>query len=176
MKRKRDLEASIRERTRHLLQKSAPLCAAHHVLLPKPVIRFDLRGQAAGQFLQHANGRPVLRFNLDIARNHTEDFLATTVTHEVAHLITSACYGRTAPHGAQWRAIMAFLGIIDARRCHDYRLDPAKVKRQRRWTYSCDCRTHQISTTRHNRVRTGTTHYHCRHCGSPLRAIQQVTD
>jgi len=168
--------ARIEIRSRELLQQATALCATHNATLPEPEIRFDLRGQAAGQFRWRAGERPVLRFNLGIARHHAEDFLSTTVTHEVAHLITAACHGRTRPHGAEWRAVMAFLGISRPRRCHDYPLDTANTKKQRRWTYHCDCRDHRLSTTRHNRIRTGAAHYHCRACGSRLRRGTETED
>ena len=166
-----DLETAIRKRTRKLLQQSASLCASRHAALPDPEIRFDLHGQAAGQFRWRTGERPVLRFNLGIARNHPMDFLATTVTHEVAHLVTAACHGRTRPHGAEWRAVMAFLGIDEPRRCHDYPLAAGVTRQQRRWRYRCDCRDHQLSTTRHNRMGAGTVRYHCRACGSVLRRV-----
>ena len=175
MKTSCDLEGRIRDRTQALLQASLPLCQSYRAAFPDPEIRFDLRGQAAGQFRWPDRGRPVLRFNIELARRHTDDFLATTVTHEVAHLITTACHGRTRPHGAEWRAVMSFLGVSEPRRCHNYAVDISAARRQRRWTYSCDCRQHQISTTRHNRIRTGTTRYHCRICGAPLKRAAEKT-
>lgn len=155
--------------TRRLLERCAPLCAAHGVALPDPLIRLDLRGEAAGQARWEANGRPLLRYNLDIARRHEDDFLARTVPHEVAHLVTVACHGRTRPHGPEWRRVMAFLGVANPSRCHDYQLDESLVKRQRRWTYRCDCTNHQLSTTRHKRMLAGSARYHCRKCHAALR-------
>ena len=164
----KDITARIRDRTHELLQMSIPLCASHRVPTPDPEIRFDLRGQAAGQMQWCSGSRPQLRFNLDLAKLHERDFLENTVTHEVAHLITTACHGRTRPHGAEWSTIMNFLGVSDPKRCHEYPLDETKVRRQRRWTYHCDCATHEISTTRHKRLLSGETLYHCRRCGTPL--------
>ncbi len=158
----------IHRRTMDLLAEAEPLCRRHRARLPAPEIRFDLRGQAAGQ-VQWQRRKPVLRYNLEIARRHTADFLATTVTHEAAHLVTTACHGRVRPHGDEWRAVMAYFGIDRPSRCHDYSLDESGIKRQRRWAYRCDCRNHELSTTRHNRARSGNAVYHCRYCGSPLR-------
>jgi SprT protein len=163
------LSARIVRRTRQLLERCAPLCAAHGVALPDPQIRLDLRGQAAGQARWDAAGRPLLRYNLHIARRHADAFLARTVPHEVAHLITAACHGRTRPHGPEWRRVMAHLGITNPSRCHDYQVDESQVKRQRRWTYRCDCRHHQLSTTRHKRALAGSALYHCRACHAALR-------
>jgi SprT protein len=151
------------------LRDCEPIARGHGRRLPKPVVRYDLKGQSAGQCIWHVGHRPVLRFNLDIARHHEDHFVRTTVAHEVAHLVTAACYRRAAPHGAQWRAVMRHLGIAEPSRCHDYRIDDAKVRRQRRWIYQCDCMQHALTTTRHNRVQQQLAQYHCRRCGAALR-------
>lgn len=169
------LAVQIQQRTRELLELAAPLCATHRATLPDPVIRLDLRGRAAGQAQWRPDGTPVLRFNRHFAQRHPADFLARTVAHEVAHLITVACFGRTPPHGHEWRRVMAYLGIDDAERCHNYPLDPAEGRRQRRWTYRCDCSDHQLSTTRHNRIQNGA-RYHCRRCDAPLRRSDAAGD
>ncbi|MCB1798520.1 MAG: hypothetical protein KDI67_06525, partial [Gammaproteobacteria bacterium] len=82
------VSSRIRDKTRQMLQRAASLCAVHRVALPDPVIRFDLSGQAAGQARWCSGERPTLRYNLEIACRHERDFLARTVAHEVAHLIT----------------------------------------------------------------------------------------
>ena len=171
-----DISARIGQRTQQLLQAAAPLCQTHGVRLPDPVIRFDLHGQAAGQALWRNGEHPLLRFNLDIARRHEADFLATTVTHEVAHLVTAACHGRTRPHGPEWRAVMVYLGIPEPQRCHHYQLDGHRVRRQRRWADRCQCREHELSTTRHKRAQAGQRHYLCRACGSALKPVAKAGD
>lgn len=163
------LAERIRRRTAESLHSAAALCAAHGAQVPDPALRFDLRGQAAGQAVWHRKQRPLLRFNLDIARRHPEDFLERTVAHEVAHLVTTACHGRVRPHGPEWQAVMAHLGIARPTRCHDYALDESEVRRQRRWSYACACSRHELSTTRHNRIQNAGVRYHCRRCGGPLQ-------
>jgi SprT protein len=171
-----DIAARIEQRTNELLQHAAALCASHRARLPDPVIRFDLHGQAAGQMQWRRGARPVLRYNLDIAQHHHEDFLAQTVAHEVAHLITAACHGQTRPHGSEWRAVMRHLGIANPQRCHQYAVDETAVRRQRRWAYECNCRGHELSTTRHKRIQTGSSRYHCRQCGAALRPAGPSSD
>ncbi len=168
----RKLTAQIQRRVRELLQRAAPLCRRHGADIPEPTIHFDLRGLTAGQARWPRRGRPILRFNLSIAGRHPQAFIERTVAHEVAHLLTTACHGRTAPHGPAWRQTMAFLGIADPDRCHDYTVDEAEVRRQRRWRYDCDCSRHQLSTTRHKRVTTGMTRYVCRRCNTALRRVE----
>ena len=163
---------AIRLQTTELLRHALPLCREHRARLPDPVIRFDLRGQAAGQVRWHQPGGCEIRYNLDIARRHQHDFLARTVPHEVAHLLTVACHGRTSPHGPEWRAMMQYLGVSNPTRCHDYSVDEDLVRRQRRWRYQCACRGHQLSTTRHKRIQRGTTIYRCSICGGDLSRPQ----
>jgi SprT protein len=162
------LTAVIRDRTRELLMAAIPLCRKYRTRLPEPDIRFDLRGLAAGQVRWLDGKRVEIRYNLAIAHKHRSEFLARTVPHEVAHVVTVACHGRTAPHGTEWQAIMRYLGIAHPERCHAYDVDEQSVRRQRRWTYRCDCRVHSLSTTRHRRVEKGTGSYHCRRCGARL--------
>jgi SprT protein len=171
-----NLVARLHAHTGAVLHQAAPLCARHRTPLPDPLIRCDLRGQAAGQAEWRCGQRPVLRYNLDIARRYPADFLAITIPHEVAHLITVACHGRTRPHGPEWRAVMAYLGIPNPSRCHSYSIDERRVTRQRRWPYACDCGRHELSTTRHKRVQAGTTRYQCRQCGGALRPARTTAD
>jgi SprT protein len=163
------LVAAIETRTHELLERAVPLFTRHSVCPPEPLIRFDLRGATAGQAQWRPGSRPVLRFNLAFARAHPVDFLVQTVPHEVAHLVTAACHGRTRPHGGEWRAVMAFFGIPNASRCHSYPVVGQPVRRQRRWTYSCRCGSHELSTTRHRRIESGRARYECRRCGAALR-------
>jgi len=167
------LVRQIRCRISTLLLRAAPLCAAYRVPVPDPQLSFDLRGLSAGQAVWRRRLPPLLRFNLDIATRHSDDFLEHTVAHEVAHLITAACHGRTRPHGPEWRKVMHYLGIDDPCRCHTYALDESRIRRQRRWSYSCACSRHELSTTRHNRIQNRGQRYHCRRCGG---ALQRVPD
>jgi SprT protein len=162
---------AITSRVFELLEAAQPLFERHSVHPPEPELRFDLRGTAAGQARWSAGLRPVLRFNLTLAGASTSRFLEQTVAHEVAHLVTAACFGRTRPHGPEWRAIMEFFGLPNATRCHNYPVPPSTNRKQRRWSYACGCQTHQLSTTRHRRIENGRATYHCRRCGRQLRLL-----
>jgi SprT protein len=123
---------------------------------------------------RHPDGRLEIRYNLQMASLQPERFLSETVTHEVAHLLTWLLHGRNArPHGPEWQSMMRFLGIESPRRCHDFRGgEPAR--RQRRWSYRCACRTHHLSTTRHNRIQKGA-RYQCAACGGALQALKTTS-
>lgn len=165
------LEAAITRRVFELLEAAQPLFERHCVHPLEPELRFDLRGTTAGQARWSDGLRPMLRFNLALAKTGASRFIEQTVAHEVAHLVTAACFGRTRPHGPEWRAIMAFFGLPNASRCHNYPVHHATVRKQRRWPYACGCQTHRLSTTRHRRIENGKATYHCRRCGRQLELV-----
>ncbi len=153
-------------RTRTLLAEAAAWLRSAP---PDPQIRFDLRGRAAGQARFGARGPWVIRYNPVLLRANGEDFLATTVPHEVAHLIAFARHGSgIRPHGTEWQAIMRHFGAAPER-CHRYdvcaRAGPHASGSS---PYHCDCRGHRLSSIRHHRVLAGRT-YICRRCATPLR-------
>ncbi len=112
----------------------------------------------------------VIRFNPWIFAKYYEDNLATTVPHEVAHYLTDCLYGlgRIRPHGHEWRDVMAVFGA-DPSVTAKYSLAGVPHRRQCRYTYLCGCRSHELSATRHNRIRRRRMSYQCRYCGETLR-------
>ncbi|MBF8780763.1 SprT family zinc-dependent metalloprotease [Pseudomonas fulva] len=132
---------------------------------PRPEVSFKLRGQKAG--VAHLQ-RNLLRFNLQLYRENTEDFLRQTVAHEVAHLVAHQLFGgRIQPHGEQWQLIMRGVYELPPKRCHDY-----EVKRRlvTRYIYRCPCPQSDFAFTgqRHKLVRQGR-RYICRTCKQLLK-------
>lgn len=164
------IERLIRASDRHL-ERARLLFAQAKVRMPTPEYRFDLTGRSAGQVLWPKRRPPQIRYNLKIALLQPEAFVAETVPHEIAHLVTGVCYRGARPHGPEWRRVMAFFGIEQAKRCHEFHIDPALTRTQRRWIYRCACDTHQLSTTRHNRICSGRQTYLCRRCGNQLKPV-----
>jgi SprT protein len=138
------------------------------VRIPTPAIRFDLRGKAAGQ-VRTADGHGCLvRYNAQILVRHPVEFLAQTVPHETAHVVAFCLFGpRVQPHGREWQAIMGLFGA-NPERCHSYDVEGLQTRRLRRHQYRCDCRTHELTSIRHNRILGGQV-YLCRYCGRPLK-------
>jgi SprT protein len=157
---------AVRQATDSCLHRAGEIC--RRVFAPIPV-SFDLCGRSAGMY-RVRHGRRVIRYNPYIFAKYFEDNLAITVPHEVAHYVTDVLYGlhRVRPHGVEWQAIMRSLGV-EPRACGDYDLAGVPVRRQRRFTYTCGCATHRLTTQRHNKVDRGETLYRCRRCGGPLR-------
>lgn len=159
------LPGRVMARTRALLQAASQRLG---VQTPDPQIRFDLRGRAAGQVRCGSRGPWVIRYNPVLMQANAEDFLSTTVPHEVAHLVAYARYGRRIrPHGPEWRSVMRFYGVVPER-CHRYDLSDVSGRTLRQFDYHCSCRDHRLSSIRHHRVLAGRA-YLCRRCATPLR-------
>jgi len=131
-------------------------------------VTFDLTGSAAGMYRVHGAER-VIRYNPYIFAKYFANNLAVTVPHEVAHYVTDRLYGlrNIRPHGAEWKTVMRSLGA-DPCVTASYDLSGVPVRRQRRFSYRCECSTHQLSSCRHNKIQRGQSSYLCRRCGSTL--------
>ncbi len=137
------------------------------IRLPRPEIRFDLRGQSAGQARLCLSGDCVIRYNPALLESNPDRFLAETVAHEVAHLVAYRLHGRgIRPHGPEWQTIMRRYGA-EPLRCHSYDLSVSQHRSLRQFRYHCHCREHDLSSIRHNRVLKGRTYY-CRRCKTAL--------
>ncbi|MEM1113149.1 MAG: SprT-like domain-containing protein [Pseudomonadota bacterium] len=131
-------------------------------------VQFDLRGRAAGMFKAEGRRR-WLRFNPWIFAKYYDEHFSGTIPHEVAHYIVHELYGfGVRPHGQEWRGVM---GLFEADPGVTFNADLSGVpqRRQRTHRYRCDCREHEVSSTRHNRVMRGTASYLCRYCNAELR-------
>ncbi len=135
----------------------------------KPVtIDFDLSGRCSGMYIVRNTQRRI-RYNPYIFSKYFDESLASTIPHEVAHYATDIIYGirNIKPHGIEWKSVMQSLGV-EPRVTGDYDLTGIAVKRQQRFDYHCDCMSHKLTTTRHNKVLNGYAHYLCRKCKSPI--------
>lgn len=136
--------------------------------LPVIPVLFNLTGRAAGQFRWQGLWRPcVIRYNPWVFAADFEHHLTDTVAHEVAHYLVHRLHGaRARPHGPEWKQVMRALGAAPRATGH-YSLNGVPVRRQRRHSYRCACRTHQLSSTLHKRQQQGR-RYSCKVCRAPL--------
>jgi SprT protein len=161
----RPLDTQQREQVLVATEASLRKARAIYALALAPIeVVFDLRGSAAGMY-RVRNGVRRIRYNPWIFARYFEDSLAVTVPHEVAHYVVDCLYGlaRVRPHGSEWRAVMRALGA-SPRVSGRYDLAGLPLRRQRRFLYRCDCRSHELSAVRHNRVQRGEASYVCRRC------------
>ncbi len=131
-------------------------------------IIFDLTGYSAGMY-RIQRGKRTIRYNAYLFAKYFDDNLATTVPHEVAHYTADMLYGfqRIQPHGKEWQEIMCALGA-EPRATGQYDLTGIPVRRQQRFSYRCRCKTHQLTASRHNKIRHKKTVYLCNHCREEL--------
>jgi len=136
-----------------------------NLTLPKLSIEFDIQGTVAGKAYP---GECRLRFNPVLLVENPEAFIHEVVAHEFAHLVAYRAHGRSIrPHGPEWITIMNLFGV-EPRRCHSFNVARVRRRKQLRHQYRCNCGDHFLSTTRHNRARSGRQVYVCRRCQKPL--------
>ena len=131
-------------------------------------VGFNLSGYSAGVYRLSGRLREI-RYNPYIFAKYFEENLEATVPHEVAHYVVDLLYGmrNVRPHGVEWQQVMAAFGCEASRTCQ-FDLSGIPVRRQRRFTYKCNCSTHQISARRHNNIHRGKARYACTKCNSYL--------
>ncbi len=147
-------------------------------LKPEDVfVRFDLRGTTAGQggYFSDEQGFGV-KFNLHLLNENWQDYLDETIAHEVAHVVVTAQYKhsngrRPKPHGREWQMVMRNVFNTEPQRTHDYDVAACRVRTVKRYKYKCSCRTHMLTSIRHNRILRGEQVYHCRSCKGTLTLV-----
>ncbi|MDM3871217.1 SprT-like domain-containing protein [Porticoccus sp. W117] len=134
-----------------------------------PVL-FDLKGQVAGMYRMVGRGKKVqrvIRYNPWLFAKYWDDNFTTTIPHEVAHYVAEQLFGKVQPHGVEWKNLMDLFGADSARTCQ---FDMAGIpgRKVKTVAYRCQCRQHQLSLIRHNRVVRKGARYLCRFCQQPL--------
>ncbi|MGD8266124.1 MAG: SprT-like domain-containing protein [Chromatiales bacterium] len=160
---------------RHCIEKANRALGCN---LSQPDIRFDLRGRAAGQFCLRQECLQ-LRFNSALFARYFEENLAQTVPHEVAHYLVYALYMRAGrkrvkPHGPEWQSMMRLLDAAPVTR-HNFSLDGLPVRREQRFAWRCDCRSHSIAKRTHLRMLRGEQRI-CITCGTLLQYPAEKDD
>ncbi len=138
-----------------------------HAFDPVNVL-FNLKGQASGMFVAHGE-QTLIRYNPYIFAKHFDYSIANTVPHEVAHYIMYCLHGPKGvrPHGREWKDLMLKFGAIPSR-TNSLDLSGIPLRRSRRHSYACSCMDHQITSRRHNLIRSGKARYFCRCCKGEL--------
>jgi SprT protein len=164
------LHNRVISRIRELLLISGRLWPEKCGRLSMPGIRYTMRGKAAGR------AWPLkweIALNPRLAELNGDRFIMETVTHEVAHLIAGRLNPKDRPHGCTWKSVMLAFGQ-DPKRLHDYDISCIAGLRtpRQRYAYACDCRGHQITAIRHNRILRGA-EYRCMLCRSVIRQVNK---
>lgn len=136
--------------------------AHFHCRFPEPLVSYRQRGTIAGTaWLDQWE----IRLNPVLLQANQQAFIDEVIPHELAHLLVFRQFGRVAPHGQEWRWMMAEVLHTEPRRTHNF--DLAQV-RPVTFSYGCRCQQHALTVRRHNRIQRGEAQYRCRHCGEQL--------
>ena len=152
-----------------------------------PEIRYDTIGKAAGWACWNS-GNPFIRINPILLNENVEQVVNQTVPHEVAHVVVNEVYENArvrdwnnrrqiAPHGTEWKSVMRLFGK-EPDRCHQ--MDTSTVQKIRgggnRFVYKCNCREHDFTINRHNKVSFKGMVYRCALCKGDLKFNRVVND
>ncbi|ACY83128.1 conserved hypothetical protein [Edwardsiella piscicida] len=137
--------------------------------LPLPQIDYRQRGTVAGTAWPQ---QWQIRLNPVLLQENGQAFIDSVIPHELAHLLVYRRFGRVAPHGREWRWMMAEILGVEPQRTHRFSVDSV---RGRTFTYRCACQQHQLTLRRHNRVQRGESSYRCRQCGAALSFTPDAT-
>ena len=169
-----DQQQKVVDKTRVYIEQASDLFN----LKDKPVeISFNLKGRSSGMYrIKYGKGlifsqqQREIRYNPYIFSKYFEDNYATTIPHEVAHYVTDLIYGlkNIKPHGKEWKAVMHAFDA-DASVTANYDLSGIPLRRQSLFTYRCDCREHQLTSIRHNKIKKRRFQYYCNYCKQTLK-------
>lgn len=133
-----------------------------------PSISYNLSGKTAGTATYQKNH---IRLNATLLKENAEDFIARTVPHELAHLITWQVYWndwsfnngrRIQHHGSHWKQVCTIIGMEDVTRCHSYDVSNSGRKSEQ-FVWGCDVCGDLMSVSRvkHNKMLGGHYHHKC---------------
>ncbi len=167
-----DQQQQVVTETAHYIARAEAIFQRKFKVIP---VLFDLRGKAAGMYVVSKRlGRVSrkIRYNPWLFSKYFTENLQDTVPHEVAHYIVDQLYGygrrqKIRPHGVEWREVMAAFDA-DASVTSSFDLSGIPCREHQTFGYRCDCRDHQLTSRRHNKVLKNTATYQCRHCSGNL--------
>ena len=136
--------------------------------LTPPQVDFNVSGGRAGTAT--SDGKKI-SFNIGMLLENHEDYLKTTIPHEVAHSVIGQVCGPNAPgHGREWRSVMHLFGCTPDR-CHNYDVTNHTQERKprSRYRYKCYCREGcLVGATVDKRIQRQVKVYRCRKCETIL--------
>ena len=160
------LRTEVRKRKKELIevyQATYPQKSKAAETLSNIGFHYDLKGHNAGQAIFASNQ---IRINSYLLEKYRMDYIAQTVTHEIAHIAAYVHFGRKLGlgHGKGWQHMMLLFGVYP-NRTHDYETKPAR--NLNRIMYHCICREHPVTVRKHNSIQQGQERQ-CTRCKSPL--------
>jgi len=121
-----------------------------------------------------------INLNLDLLNEYKELYISETVVHEFCHALVHNKfpnhrngYRKVMPHGKEFKAFSSWFGLEGKATTSSYK-DSKTIKPKRKrvtFKYSCGCKTHELSSIRHNRVLNKGVKYYCTQCNNSLKAV-----
>lgn len=138
-------------------------------------IKLDLKGSSAGLALTHLHSNNhIIRLNAALMENNLTQFIDEVIPHEVAHIFAESNnplkFKKKAGHGNFWKLIMKAFGIANPTRCHDMIVEQPMRKVVTKYTASCECKIHTITSHRRTKMINGT-NYSCTLCNARLKLV-----
>lgn len=130
----------------------------------EPQIVYRPKGSIAGSALL---AKWQIQLNLNMLLENNNEFIDEVIPHELAHLIVYKQFGRVKPHGKEWQMVMEQIFTRQAKRTHSFNL-PEQTQRNR-YAYHCQCKEHQLTTIRHQKIQRNQVQYYCKACNSELK-------
>lgn len=125
-----DVTAMKERATRKVWQVLEDLNEEYNADFDFPKIEWTVIGTTAGRaWLTQWR----IQLNEQLCKENVEDFIQTTIPHEVAHLVAYKVFGDDG-HGNGWKSVMRALSL-DPERCHDYDTRHVEGKRGRESMY-----------------------------------------
>ena len=157
--------------TEQFIHKGSELFEQRFPLIP---VHFDLIGRSAGMY-RYSGQQRIIRYNPFLFEKYFLENLKVTVPHEVAHYLTDMMYGyrHVKPHGKEWKRIMHAFGVTPTVRCQ-FNMQGIPVRRLKYYDYHCQCRTHMLSSIRHNRILNERAIYYCKNCNHQLVEVMHA--
>lgn len=151
---------------RNKLQQANQRLQRHY---PEPSLTYQQRGTSAGTaWLQSWE----IRLNPVLLLENKQPFIDEVVPHELAHLLVWKYFGHAAPHGTEWKWMMAVILDVAPKRTHQFEIQSV---RDHRYVYRCRCQQHLLTIRRHNRIVRGSSVFHCLRCGDVLLREEAVS-
>jgi len=111
-----------------------------------------------------------ISLNKGLYEEYNDIYLKEVLLHELAHLVVDEIYYGAKPHGREFKHICSLFGISGKASTSAFEgsktmknIRVSKRRNQKKFSYTCGCKTHEVSTTIHNRISKGSK-YVCPRC------------
>ena len=142
------------------------------IKFPKITVKYDIdSARIGGQAIPRYN---TVRFNPAFLNKYQDEYINTTVVHEVVHLGVSIKFPFAQSHGREWKQMMVVCGA-KPNRCHSYEADSGQGRQKTKYVYVCDrCGANIITgPVVHRNQQEGAGYVHKR-CGGKLTFSQSA--